>query len=193
MKKLTALIVALLGISALSAQPRIGDIRSITFYGVDFSAVRINGANESPADFIRAFGQINQLFMSEPNKYNPAKAFKMQVDRIDLSVVRSRNENIDKAQLAAPQQSDLAGYTVDDGRLAEIVASYPVDGEGYGAVIVAERLDKTEGRALFTVVFFDRQSREVIYSQCDYAKAGGFGLRNYWAGALYNMLKKWRF
>jgi len=190
MKKLTAFIIALLGAAAVSAQTEIGDIRSITFYGVDFSAVQIEGASETPEDFIRAFGQINHLFMSEPNKYNPAKAFKMQVERIDLSVVRDRNERIGEAQLEPAVTTD---YTVDDARIAEIIASYPVNGEGYGAVILAERLNKAEGRAMLTAVFFDRSTREVIYSQSSYAKAGGFGLRNYWAGAVYNMLKKWKF
>ncbi len=190
MKKLTAFVVALLGASAVWAQTEVGDIRSITFYGVDFSAVRIEGASEAPTDFIRAFGQINQLFMSEPNKYNPAKAFKMQVERIDLSVVRDRNAQIDKAQLEPAVTADC---TVDDGRIAEIIASYPVEGDGCGAVIVAERLNRTEGRAMLAAVFFDRSTRKVIYSKSCYAKAGGSGLRNYWAGAVYNMLKKWRF
>ena len=41
------------------------DIQSIKFYGVDYSQVKIFGADESPAQFKDAFRRINELFITE--------------------------------------------------------------------------------------------------------------------------------
>ena len=45
------------------------DIQSIKFYGVDYSQVKIFGADESPAQFKDAFRRINELFIGNPEGY----------------------------------------------------------------------------------------------------------------------------
>lgn len=52
------------------------DIQSIKFYGVDYSQVKIFGADESPAQFKDAFRRINELFITEAKKYNVGKQLK---------------------------------------------------------------------------------------------------------------------
>ena len=44
------------------------DIQSIKFYGVDYSQVKIFGADESPVQFKDAFRRINELFITEAKK-----------------------------------------------------------------------------------------------------------------------------
>ena len=51
------------------------DIQSIKFYGVDYSQVKVFGADESPAQFKDAFRRINELFITEAKKYNVGKSF----------------------------------------------------------------------------------------------------------------------
>lgn len=52
------------------------DIQSIKFYGVDYSQVKVFGADESPAQFKDAFRRINELFITEAKKYNVGKQLK---------------------------------------------------------------------------------------------------------------------
>ena len=49
------------------------DIQSIKFYGVDYSQVKVFGADESPVQFKDAFRRINELFITEAKKYNAGK------------------------------------------------------------------------------------------------------------------------
>ena len=71
------------------------DIQSIKFYGVDYSQVKIFGADESPAQFKDAFRRINELFITEAKKYNVGKQLKKEVTEISLDAVNQVNENID--------------------------------------------------------------------------------------------------
>ena len=81
------------------------DIQSIKFYGVDYSQVKIFGADESPAQFKDAFRRINELFITEAKKYNVGKQLKKEVTEISLDAVNQVNENIDLTELMTANQS----------------------------------------------------------------------------------------
>ena len=57
------------------------DIQSIKFYGVDYSQVKIFGADESPVQFKDAFRRINELFITEAKKYNVGKQLKYTLSK----------------------------------------------------------------------------------------------------------------
>ena len=46
------------------------EVESINFYGVDYSAAKVFGAAETPAQFKVAFDGINRLFITEAKKYD---------------------------------------------------------------------------------------------------------------------------
>ncbi|MFI3333107.1 MAG: hypothetical protein SNI51_00345 [Rikenellaceae bacterium] len=50
---------------------------NVTFLGVDYSAVNVLYADETSEQFISAFERINQLMISEPEKYDVAKYLKV--------------------------------------------------------------------------------------------------------------------
>lgn len=190
MKRL--LLIALAAVMTLTAaaqtQTDLKDIRSVTFYGVDFTATKVVGAEYRASDLIRAFGQINQAFMNEPNRYNPAKALKMSIERLNLSVARERNLAIPYDNLAVVESREL--LTIE--QIASIVSAYP-EGTGFGAIIIAEELNATTSQARLNIVIFDRTTHEVVFQRAAYAEAKGEGLRNYWGNAVYMLLKKWKF
>ena len=136
------------------------DIQSIKFYGVDYSQVKIFGADESPAQFKDAFRRINELFITEAKKYNVGKQLKKEVTEISLDAVNQVNENIDQKT------------------------------PGVGMVFIAQFLDKSNNRGTYEVVFFNTETKEIIEEWITDGKARGFGLRNYWAGSIYSALKK---
>lgn len=171
------------------AQADIADVSQVSFFGVDFSKVQIMGADESDAQFAAAFDGINYLILAEPAKYDLGRAFRKTVVVEDLSTVSRRNAGLN---------IDLRGTdpnrTLSDRDMARIVDAYRSAGDtGYGLVIAGELLNKATGYGTYLVMFFDRSNGDIIYSQRVSGRAGGFGLRNYWARSLYDVLNKWRY
>jgi hypothetical protein len=58
-----------------------------------------------------------------------------------------------------------------------------------GLMIVVESFDKLNSQGSMYFTFFDLASREIILSEKMTGKPGGFGIRNFWAGAIYDNLK----
>ena len=164
------------------------DIQSIKFYGVDYSQVKIFGADESPVQFKDAFRRINELFITEAKKYNVGKQLKKEVTEIPLDAVNQVNENIDLAELMT-----CLLYTSDaaDEQIKAAINALPIQKTpGVGMVFIAQFLDKSNNRGTYEVVFFNTETKEIIEEWITDGKARGFGLRNYWAGSIYSALKK---
>jgi len=160
---------------------------SVKFFGVDFSEVKVYGAKESPAQLLQAFEDINRLFLSEPDKYNFEKLLNRRVSAVSIKAANSVIDYIDREDLIIEDSS----YRLDDATIAEVVKFLPVDKEeGVGVVMVAEMLDKTVGQGFYVVVYFSLENKEILGSFRASGKAGGFGLRNYWANTIYNILRK---
>ncbi|MDR2883329.1 MAG: hypothetical protein LBU98_06100 [Alistipes sp.] len=177
MKKLFALSVVLLSCAALSAQTR--------YYGVDFSRTRVFGATETGYQFREVFGRINSLVIAEWSKYDPGKFLSVDITGRNISPTTRLNDDIDPAEVITHSSE----YAISPDQVADMVRRYELrESEGTGLVIVGEMLDKSTGMGSFLVVHFDVATREVLRSRGMVGKARGFGLRNYWAGSLYEAL-----
>lgn len=188
MKRLLMILASVLLAGTVAAHTTMKEVRSLTFYGVDFTAAKIVGAEYRPADVVRAYGQINQLFMNEPNRYNVAKALKVSVERLQLTAARERNLAIPYAELAAVEVAEA----LSPEQVAEVIAAYP-EGSGYGALILGEELNTTNSQVRLRMVVFDRTSREIVYQRVAYIECEGNNLREKWADGIYLFLKKWKF
>ncbi len=74
----------------------------------------------------------------------------------------------------------------------QILYSYDFgDHSGIGLMIVVESFDKLSVQGSMYFTFFDLTTREILISEKMAAKPGGFGLRNFWAVAIYANLKKY--
>lgn len=186
MKKLTLLLCILLSMSAFAQnKEKLKDISEATFYGVDFSKAKVYGASESVYDFKAAFFSINQLFITEAKKYNVAKAFKMKIVT-NLQEVEQKISAINEKDIMISQDS----YKLDAAEISALIKAFPTEAkEGTGLIFVAELLDKSHNRGHYQVVFFDIATKNIIDSWSVNAKAGGFGLRNFWARSVYQVLK----
>ncbi len=163
------------------------DIQSIKFYGVDYSQVKIFGADESPAQFKEAFRRINELFITEAKKYNVGKQLKKEVTEISLDAVNQVNENIDLSKLMTPKRE----YSLNKEEIKATIDALPIQKtSGVGMVFIAQFLDKSNNRGTYEVVFFNTETKEIIEEWITSGKARGFGLRNYWAGSIHSALKK---
>ena len=64
---------------------------------------------------------------------------------------------------------------------------------GNGFIVIATLLDKSANKASYKVVLFDIETREILKEKEFTSKAGGFGLRNFWARTIYTLTKKFNF
>jgi hypothetical protein len=79
----------------------------------------------------------------------------------------------------------------DEPNTAEIVRNYELpQTEGTGIVMIANFLDKPNARATYDIVVFDIATRKILQEKEVIGEAGGFGLRNYWARTVYNIIEK---
>lgn len=167
-------------------ESELAKVSNVNFYGVDYSMVKVNGATEAPIQFQRVFADINFLFISEAKKYDVAKFIKKTVDKVDLEVVNKVNAEINLNDLMAKSTS----YALEDAAIAKHIKSLPIkDTKGIGFILVAQLLDKAASRGTYQLVYFDLESRNIISSRVAGGKAGGFGLRNFWAASVYKALK----
>lgn len=190
MKKLFLLSACILAFATAFSQNPVSEIETVNFYGVDFSQAKAFGVTETGHSFAQTFGRINTLILKEWDKYNPGKYLWKNIALTDLSAVTAANENIDPNEVVILS----SGYKLSDGQIEAAVRGYELqESEGVGLVIICEKLDKSALRGSYAVVFFDIATRDIIYTQFGKGKPSGMGLRNYWAGSLYSMLKKWRY
>ena len=187
MKKLILVFALLVSISGFAQNKEIlKDIKAVDFYGVDFSHAKVYGAKETVENFKYAFQDINNLFISEVKKYNIAKFLNKEVLGTHIENVKARASEI-KVDDLFTTNSD---FKLDDNTVKQIIKSLSIkEKEGTGFILVAERLNKLQNKGYYHVVFFDIKSRDIIDTWKADGKARGFGLRNYWAGSVYSVLK----
>lgn len=163
------------------------EISTIHFYGVDYSMARVYGASESPTQFRNAFAEINELFITQPKKFNVSKFTGRQVDIVSLEAVNQVNGKINLHDL----ETTNSNYTLDAVQITQVIQRLPIAKEaGTGVVLVAKLLSKAANNGAYQLVYFNTETKEIIDSFPINGKAAGFGLRNFWAGSVYKALKK---
>jgi hypothetical protein len=190
MKKILFLFCMTAAIAgALGAQPvNIKTVRDVNFYGVDFSLASAPDVEETPSRFKSGIVKINDLLFREIQKFNIQKHMGKRVLAYNFAATDSNNANID-AQLLT---SRSVREDITEAGIREIIAPLSTGNQGtVGLVFIAETLSKARQAGTFHVVFFDEATKEIIYSRKVTGKGGGFGVRNYWAASIYNILKKW--
>ena len=170
MKKLLSIALCLIAVSGFAQKGKTK--MAADFYGVDYSCVSVVEA-------------INRLFLSEPKKYDVAG-----FTGIDILSTNVEQANEALGGLAAEQFTPRSTKADIAAQLPGILARYDNGSGNKGLVLIATTLDKGNGIGYYTAVLFDPATQEVILQMDMAGKPGGFGLRNYWAGSVYNALKK---
>lgn len=162
---------------------------SVTWYGIDFSLAKLTNVSEDPEMFVKQyFNAINQLVSDEPDKYNIKEYFNKTDATINLDQVTERNAKIDHASLVISEK-----YEITPEEVQSAIKSYNTQGQdGMGLVFMAENLNKDSQQGSYYVCFFNVNTRDIIDARRLSGKAAGFGVRNYWAGSVFNVMKAWQ-
>ena len=160
----------------------------IVFLGIDYSLVRFSYIDESAAYTIRTLPEINRLFVTEAKKYDIGKLMGKSVVKTDFDYVNNVAYNLPDGQIISNEDYKI---NVDD--VLALISKYPDStDDGVGLVFVAENMNKKNATGSYYVTFFNLKTKEVIAACRKTGKAGGFGMRNYWAGSIYNLMKSWK-
>ena len=175
----------------INAQHNTSDIfkvNEITWYGLDFSNVRLIGAiGFKNPEKIKSyyFDAWNSLIIYETNKYKLDKFFHKESVENYLNIVTDRNTlpNLDELIIETE-------YSFGAEEVMQMISEYDSgEEEGIGLVFILESLNKYKERAIIWVTFFDIQTKQVLLTERLEGKAGGYGFRNFWAGAYYKVMK----
>lgn len=155
----------------------------IFFYGVDFSAVKLYGTAETKDKFEKAFAGINEILVSESQKYN----FQ---DLTNQNVITYPNPAQERNTHIAWDNIHTSNPMPQKSSIENMVRSYGLPHQnGKGIVLIAWLLNKPKAKATYELVVFDIQTRKILFNAEVVGDAGGAGLRNYWANSIYSIIK----
>lgn len=188
MKK-TILLLSLALISILSfgqSKEAQKNIDKVVFYGVDYSKAKLIRVPESPGELKSAFLRINDLFYSEPKKFDIEKHLKKIAKRTTVEAVKERIEDMDEEEM---KTSDLS-YALDSTTIKEMIKTLPTkETEGVGLIMICEKINKDQNRGYYHIAYFDIATREIIDTWRASGKAAGFGVRNFWATSVIKAMR----
>lgn len=181
MKQVIMILVCAFVMGYINAQET--EKKDYYVYGVDFTHAKAYGVTETAHDFLKAFYGINMLLVTDPDKYDFSRMFNCKVN-VNIEPLLKINQECDSSELIVlHSQCEPLDYK-------EIIKMYELpEKQGIGVVFIAKQLNKVQGVALYDLVVFDIASREVIMHKMVAGEARGFGLRNYWAGSIYDIIK----
>jgi hypothetical protein len=204
MKKLLFIIFTLLNAAAASADNTMADVfagkTKVTFLGLDFTQAKYIGAAgfaDPGAIENQHLASWNNLIEMEPKKFSLQKPLHLGDDQY-----ASKVEDMIKVNKAAKVAGNITeeDHSITEDQVKKSVSKYALsEKDGVGVVYVVENLSKTAERMSVWVTFIDLKTKKVLHTERVEGKAGGFGFRNYWAGAVYKinqeigskLYKKW--
>lgn len=163
-------------------------LAEITWFGIDFSQAKMVGSAgfTEPAKIQSYYLNVwNSVMVTESDKYDIAKYYGATKVNVSLDIVKKANDAVSANELITDNSYSLAE---EDAK--KEVQKYVGQGEGIGMVYVVEYFSKSEERASIYVIQFDIASGTISKMQKLSGKAEGFGFRNYWLGAIENVMKK---
>lgn len=199
--KLSWLLAALLFSSvefavAQTKEDLLAGTAEITWLGMDFTKTKFIGA----ATQFKDAGEItnaefrdkyvtgwNQLFVNEQKKYDVAKVVHRTDVRYAMEVTEKTNNGIKRDFFSNNPDEYM---TLDAAKVESLVKKYNYLGKtGIGLIFFIEGMSKGKDQASAWVAYVDMGKKTVLMSSHVTGKTGGFGFKNYWAKAFYNILK----
>jgi len=168
---------------------RVQDAQEITWYGIDYSKNKLVGL---PSDFKdlyaitqNYYGGINNLFLSEPQKYDIARATGKKIN-YKIETALTNGAKVNTSNLVTNERQQLS-----DADVQEAIKQFKSDSSCVGMTMVMENFDKPMTMVRLHLVFFDPSTSEILFTKrYETLISGGFGFRNYYASGIYQTIKK---
>jgi hypothetical protein len=194
--QLTTVFCVLAVFMQVHGQQRKSDIFNkeigVTWLGIDLTKAKFIGDRErfgSESDMRRTADGWNDIFLKEPDKFNVARAIDRKEVTNAIEVTKENNQQLDILSQYSDNKDEFAHTKLSD--VDEVVAQYDFTGlQGIGLMFIVESFSKLDNKASVWVTFIDLQSKEVLLTEKLMGVPGGFGIRNFWANACFDILEK---
>ena len=192
-----SLVLFLVSASAIviQAQERndVFDLKTkVTWLGLDFSQAKLLGDREklgSESDIRNLIEAWNNLLIKEADKYNVAAAIDRKSVENAIEVTIEHNMELDVLAMYSDDKKDYLHVKPSD--VEEIISSYDFkDLSGLGLMFNVESFSKLNGEGAIWITFINLETKEVLFTERLTGKPSGAGLRNYWAGAIHEVMEK---
>jgi|SoiMethySBSTD1v2_1073268.scaffolds.fasta_scaffold156775_3 hypothetical protein len=164
----------------------------ITWLGLDFSGAKFIGDRErlgSESDIRHLIDAINELMITEADKYNVAAAIQRKTVDNEIEVTNEHNAELDVLAMISTDGKDH--IHLNRSQVEEIISSYDFKGKsGIGLMFNVESFNKLLEEGSFWITFVTMGSKEVLFTERLTAPPAGFGMRNFWAGSVNGILAK---
>jgi hypothetical protein len=164
----------------------------ITWLGLDFSGAKFIGDRErlgSESDIRHLIDAINELMITEADKYNVAAAIQRKTVDNEIEVTNEHNAELDVLAMISADGKDHVH--LNRSQVEEIISSYDFKGKsGIGLMFNVESFNKLLEEGSFWITFVTMGSKEVLFTERLTAPPAGFGMRNFWAGSVNGILAK---
>lgn len=194
---LLLLLLAFSGTPVMAQQGKLDKKQTLTWLGIDFSQLKFigNAAQWKDAGAIddeklsgTYFQSWNNLVTDEPDKFDLKKATGFSAVEMAPEVATAVNQKSRKKKFLTEDGSSFEHLT--EASIQKQVSQYSFGKRsGTGLVFIVAAMDKGREAANIWVVYVDMKTKKVLAAKNYTSKAGGFGFRNYWAGAIKNTLK----
>ena len=166
----------------------------VTWLGLDFTSTKLIGDRErlgSESDVRHLLDAWNDLILAEQDKFDVAKAIgRAKVENV-IDVTKEHNAELDIMSMFSDNEGDYLHIKVSD--VEEIIAGYDFkDLTGIGLMFNVESFNKINVEGSVWVTFINLGTKEVLFTERLVAPPSGMGMRNYWAGCLYEVITKIR-
>lgn len=166
----------------------------VSWMGIDYSHVKVVGnvgqlGGSTPVSKTelreKYFPSWNYLILDESDKYDIARMLHRKKVDMDIDMVKNINEQANVDSLEVKITPYYSARTIQS-----FVNLYPAENKaGIGLVFIAESVNKTQKEAYYHIVFYNRQTNEVLLQERMRGEPSGMGIRNYWAGSYYSVME----
>jgi hypothetical protein len=193
-------IIFMLLIPALTGYPqKIQDLFQpsdvkVSWLGIDYSHVKLIG---NFSEFMDAgmkdpiqirniyFPRWNRIILDEREKYDVGGMLRKPDIYYDIDPIADVNS---KADVDAMQSYNMQKFT--DADLQNYVNQYDLTGkEGLGVLFMAECLNKGAVEAYYHFIVINMSTREILFHRRLRGEPQGFGIRNYWANSVCQVIQ----
>jgi len=193
MKKIFSILMLVVSMQQVSFPQNPCDVfnaNEIIWYGIDFSMTKMVGTGFTTPSAIKAtmFPSWNNLILTESKKYDIKKFLHKSSVQFNLAPVTDINNKVDESKMLVLNSSE--SNELKEADIKMIVSQYTFDkNSGIGVLLIADSFNKVDETGHFLITFIDLVTKQVLVSKKITGKAGGIGLRNYWAGSIFAALK----
>lgn len=163
--------------------------KEILWTGINFAKAKFtrSGFDFSQEILQHYFHDWNLLILNDQKKYDIRMSFRKPVMQYNLAQVTKANKGV-KATHILTKHINLNDILTEEA-ICDYMSSFSFkESQKYGLMFVVESFDASTKTASIWVVVFVAKTGEVAMCEKFLIAPGGFGTRNYWARAFYNLL-----